>query len=98
MDLVLVFFPFSDPRHKEFPYSRRAQTPHRINPSVPMVEIGRQVDASPIRRPNSELHPFYALNPFDVRSQHRIEFVMAPFVEQKSVDLADPWQEGVRVV
>src|SRR5262249_14519801 len=88
----------ADARNKELPNPARAHGSHRIDPSVPVVEISDQCYLASRRRPDGELRPRASLVNDWMSAQNIVDLVVSPFVEKKCVDSSDSGQKGVRVV
>ena len=97
LDFVFVERAITNSRYENFPDTGGTQVPHRLEPSVPAVEIADDTDALRVRRPNSEAR---ARNPIDrpkVRAELVVNAPLVPLPEQIQIRFAERRQERIRV-
>src|SRR6185436_17468292 len=67
--LELVVVPLARRRNEDLPYAARAQGPHGMAASVPVVEVADDADALGVGRPDSEVHPGGRSDPHGMRAE-----------------------------
>src|SRR5438270_13770598 len=73
---------------KQFPDAAAEQTPHRIHPAIPAVEIAHDADALRVRRPDREVNAPGVADLAQVRAELVVEPQMTSLGKQMQVHLA----------
>src|SRR5438270_7676912 len=73
---------------KQFPDAAAEQTPHRIHPAIPAVEIAHDTDALRVRRPDREVNALGVADFAQVRAELVVEPQMISLGKQMQVHLA----------
>lgn len=97
-DRKFIFLPLSDPGNKNLPDSGRAETAHQCVAAIPMVKVANERDGLRIWSPDGKLRSLHSMPFAWMGTQHIVELIMAPFVEEEMVHLAKSGQEVVGVV
>ena len=101
-DLELVALPWADLGQEELP-DPRPDRPHRVQASVPGVEVADDADGARGGRPDRERGPAHRRARADahlahVRAEARVQLLVAAFADQVQVELAERRSERVRVL
>ncbi len=87
-DLELVVGAFADAGQEQFPDPAPEQSPHRIDPAIPAVEVADDADALRVRRPDREVNALRAAKVAQVRAEFFVELQMVSLGKQMQVHLA----------
>ena len=85
-------------RDEQLPDSRAAHRPHHVDAAVPRVKVAYHAEAARIRRPDRERHAGDPAQLARMRTEHFVGTLVFEFTEQVKVEIADRWQEAVRIV
>src|SRR3989344_3869886 len=98
LDLKFIFIPLHKSRDKNLPYTRTPHHPHGQGPSIPVVEITYENHLFGLRCPDTKFSPLAPLVHRKASSQHIVELIMRPLVEEMRIHFSESRQKGVRVV
>src|SRR6185437_7570417 len=87
----------AEPRHEDFPHACFRPQPHSVSARVPAVEVADHRDATRIRRPDRETHPWDAIDAEKLRTELRSQFEMPALAEQMQIERAEQRAERIRV-
>src|SRR5215208_7148737 len=88
VDFKLIQQTLDEFGNKYLPDSGVCQSPHRVQTTVPVVEVTHNTDARGVRRPNRKCDAFCAAYFGDVRAEFVIDLRMASFAKEMEIDLA----------
>jgi hypothetical protein len=97
-DLELVAGAFADVGQEELPDARRPERAHRVEASVPGVEVADDGDRSGGRGPDGERRARDPTDLLGVGAEPLVEALVAALLGEVEVELAERRREGVRVV
>jgi hypothetical protein len=83
--------------NENFPDARRAEQPHRVKASVPIVKIADDADALGVRRPHGKTGAVNAVNRAQLRAELVINFPLVAFAKQKQIGFAQRRQKRIRI-
>src|SRR5687767_15560958 len=88
-DLVFVERALEHARNKNLPNARGAETAHRVNAAVPVIERADNTHALRIGRPDGETRSGDAINDFELRAKLVVNAPLVAFTEKIEVHLAE---------
>ncbi len=97
-DLVFVQLTRSDVRDEELPDTGCAEGAHRHETAVPAVEVANQPHAPRAGRPDRECDPCGAVDASRVSAEHVVQALVRALADQVQIQLAQGWQEAIRIV
>jgi hypothetical protein len=97
-DLVLVVVAVGEAGDEQLPDPRRPEGAHRVEPSVPEVEVADDADRSRRRSPDRERGADDAVDLAHVRAQTLVDPLVPTLGCEVQVELAERRREGVRVL
>src|SRR3977135_1139099 len=97
MDLELVSLAGANFRNEQLPDARRTDQPHRVQATVPGVEVANHRHGARGRRPDRERGPRGPAMVGRMRAEAFPDALMAPFRGKMAVPLAERGREAVRV-
>src|SRR5262249_12854561 len=86
-----------DPRHEYLPDAGSAERAHRMQTSVPAVEVADHADRARVRRPGGEGDAGDAVDRSEVRTEPGVKLLVPSLAGQVDVEIAERRQERVRI-
>ena len=96
-DLELVLRALVHAGDEQLPDPRGAERAHRMQASVPGVEVAHHGDRARIRRPDGEGRAHHAVELAHVRAEPLVEVLVAALHGEVEVELAERRQERIRI-
>src|SRR5438270_9674350 len=97
VELEFVVRAFGAARDEELPDAARAERAHRVQATVPAVEVADDADRARVRRPDRERGAGDAVDLAHVRAELLVQLFVAAFAGEVQVELAERRHERVRV-
>src|SRR5207245_9338258 len=97
-ELELVTRARLDPGHEQLPHAGGPERAHRVNATVPPVEVADHAHGACIGRPHRERRAVDALVLAHVRAEVVPELLVATLADEVEVELTERWPEAVRVL
>ena len=96
-NFILVARAGLETRDEQFPDSRPAHRTHHVDAAVPCIEVADHAEAARVGRPDRERHARDAAQLARMRAEHLVGPLVLELAEQVEVEVADRWQEAVRI-
>ena len=97
-DLVLVFLPVGQIGNEDLPDAAGREVPHRVDATVPRVEVADHADAFGIRRPDREVHAGRRADGGAVRAELLERAQVRPLAEQVQIEVGEHAAVAIRIV